>query len=194
MKSGRDWSKDTARRTIKRSLKAEKWAGILLLVLCGDKFSKKNWLKIGSLVWTGALILSWEASVTPVSLHRYLKCFCVSQKAKHLLYAYDTFEAHHMIMSMMWGWSFSPRLHLLTLSFFTPYAYSWEGFSCFSTSIISSHCLILWWNPPLEPPNMQISPLDFTLERRWVECWSVLPSDLSHPRILLCQWMAWVWV
>lgn len=43
-----------------------------------------------------------------------------------------------------------------------------------------------------EPPNMQISPLDFTLER--VECWSVLPSDIPHPRILLCQCMAWVWV
>lgn len=137
---------------------------------------------------TSAHFLVQEVSVPLVSLQSHLKCVCVRQEASDLSHPHHAIQAHpttqpadyHLRMEFL---SSSPALPLA----FLRGADTWQkDFTIFPDSPLHLHHQLLLSKPPsrappLEPVTCKSGPLDFTLERWWVEWWSVLPSDSPIP-------------
>lgn len=115
---------------------------------------------------------------TSVSSTRLSKCVCVR---RHCWYQ-ESITVRQTARKMKGGsqtFLFSPLLcspscgHLSEGSFAFP--------TLHSTSIISCHCLILQRRTLPRAHDMQICPLDVTLERWWVEWGGIVPPATSEP-------------
>lgn len=115
---------------------------------------------------------------TSVSSTRHSKCVCVR---RHCWYQ-ESITVRQTVRKMKGGsqtFLFSPLLcspscgHLSEGSFAFP--------TLHSTSIITCNCLTLQQRTLPRAHDMQICPLDVTLERWWVEWGGIVPPATSEP-------------